>query len=274
MSNFFSFTSTRARFAVACASLLVATAAPADVKMVSRMTSTSSMGQAPLPQTITAYFKKGLMRSDVGTISTIMNAKTHQNLIIDHTKKTYSQFDMLGAMNARSAMLKDMKVDVSGSVRPTNQKKTIAGKAAQLYLADFVMTMSMPQMKGQKQTMKMHMEQWATKSVPAALSASQMMGVMGTMFQGLPGFSNMNKLVKEFGKIKGFPLDNKMVMTMAFALPKGQARPQGMPSSMTFGFENHVISLKEGPVDAGLFKVPAGYKKAQKPIMPRMGKGG
>lgn len=273
MTKFSSLFSTRtARFAVLCASAILATNAQADVKMVSRMTMTSSMGasQQQPPQTITAYFRQGMMRSDVGTTSTIMNAKTHQTLILDHDTKTYSQLNMLGP---QAKTLKGMKMSITGGVKPTSEKKTIAGKVAHKYVGDFVMTMSMPQMQGQNQTMKMHIEQWATTDVPAALSPSEMMGVMSNMFQGLSGMGGMDKLIKEMGKVKGFPLDNKTTMTMSFAMPPGQQRPQGMPSTFSFSIQNTILSLKVAPVDAGLFKIPGGYKKSASPITPKMGAG-
>ncbi len=266
------FSARTARIAVLCASAILASTAQADVKMVSRMTMTSSMGasQQQPPQTITAYFRQGMMRSDVGPTSTIMNAKSHQTLILDHNSKSYSQLNMMGG---QAAMLKGMKMSISGGIKPTSQKKTIAGKLAHEYVGDFVMKMSMPQMQGQSQTMKMHIEQWATTEVPAALSPSEMMGVMSNMFQGLSGMGGMDTLVKEMGKVKGFPLDNKTTMTMTFAMPPGQQRPQGMPPSFTFSIQNTILSLKVAPVDAGLFKIPAGYKKSATPIAPKMGAG-
>src|SRR5437016_5057843 len=156
MNKFFAFTWARPiKFGVAWALICLAAAATADIKMVSRMTMTNSIGGTVMPQTVTAYFKKGMMRSDVGGISTLMNAKTGQNLIIDHTNKTYSKFDLLGAMNGNAGMLKGMKLAVSGSVKPTNKRKMIAGKPAQMYTADFTFVMTLPKRPGQKQTAKM-----------------------------------------------------------------------------------------------------------------------
>jgi hypothetical protein len=274
MTKFSSLFSMRsARLTVLCATAILAAAAQADVKMVSRMTMTSSMGagQQP-PQTVTAFFRNGMMRSDFGDSSTIMNAKTKSTLILNHSSKTYSEMSLANASKAQSSMLKNMKITMKGSVKPTNEKKTIVGKLAHKYIGDFVMTMTMPQMAGQ-QTLKMHLEQWATTEVPAALSPSQMMGVMGNMFQGISGMGGMDTVVKEMAKIKGFPLDNKTTMAMTFAMPPGQQRPQGLPAGFTFSFQNQVLSLKQGPVDPGLFKVPAGYKKSKAPMTPKMGGG-
>lgn len=269
MTRFFSFSSRPVKLVVLCSFAIFSATALADVKIVSRMISTSSMGGAQMPQTVTTYYHQGLMRSDFGNESTIINGKTHTTLLINHATKTYSQLSFTGSPQA--SMMKNMKMSVKGSIKPTTQKKTIAGKPARKYVGDFVITMAIPQMGGQRQTMKMHMEQWATTSIAAALSPSQIMGAMGNMLQGIGGAGSFSSMAKELGKIKGLPLDNKMSMTMVLAMPPGQQRPPGMPSTMSFGFENHVISVKETSLSPSLFKVPAGYKKSTAPTFPKPG---
>lgn len=249
----------------------MACASSADVKMVSRLTMKSNMAAVQqLPQTVTTYFRKGLVRSDMGNDTTIVNEKTHQTIVIDNAAKTYHVVSMTAGQNQE--MMKNMKFAVSGKVTPSNKTKKLLGRPARLYSADFKITFTSPMLGNVPQTMNVHMDQWTSTAVHTPVSTAQMMQVVSKMFQGMPGMTGMDKMTKELAKMKGFPLDSQGSMKMTFKMPQGQPTQQGVPTSIDITFNNTVMSLKETSLSDSLFKVPAGYRKlASGPGGPGLG---
>jgi hypothetical protein len=267
---------------IVCCFLACSLFASADVKTTSKMTiSTPFGGQAPQAQTITTYYRKGVMRveSSEGNVF-IMDSKTKKSMSLDKKNKTYSEFNLDSAMPADAAgMMKGMKGKMSGRLKPTSTKKSIAGKSSQQYLLTMVVDVTMPPMgEGQPSMGTMHGDVkgsfWTTTALRDKVDGSQMMGAYTEMFKGLSAFGDTRQVMNEFRKFKGFPLNSEMTMVMTMKPPKGSpAPPSGTPMTFTIAMKNQVQSISEAPLDANLFKIPKDYKKTDKPNLRGVGRG-
>lgn len=246
------------RLALLCAFATLSAVSLADVKVVSQIKMTMFGGQQA-PQTVTSYYKGQMIRSEAPNSISILNGKTNEVIQINSANKTYS-VTKLG--QGVKAMPQGVKMVANGKTRLTNETKTIAGKAARKYVFDGTMDM---QAAGQGSgKIKLHVDQWTTSTMKLAMSPFQMAGMLGQMLQSLgPAGSGVRQLTAELGKIKGFPLSNNVVMDITAKGP-GQTGAPGQDIKMSFTIQTDVLSLKEGPLSASLFQVPAGYKKVAK----------
>jgi hypothetical protein len=252
----------------------------ADVKTTSRMTISFSMGSAATPkvETLTSYYKAGMMRVDGSDgHSYIMDAKNKKTTMLNSKDKTYTEMTMEGMMGgAQSKIVKDMHMTMSGHMKPTSMRKTIAGKPASKYVLDFQLGANIPAMGGQpspgSMSGKMTGDFWTTTALKEHYSADQMMGAMSQMMQGLSMFGDTHKIMKEFTNFKGFPLSTDMNMVMTMKPNKtGPQPPAGTPMTFSITMKNEVLTVAETTVSADLFKIPAGYKKADPPKFGGMG---
>jgi len=255
--------------------------AHADAKVVSKMTMTMAMaGQTPQNQTMTTYYKGAMMRAESSEGQTfIMDGKAKKTYLLDAATQTYSEVSLDSMAGPAKDMMKKMKVKMSAHLKPTKQHMKIAGKKADKYIVDMIMSMNMPGMGGQASPgtmdMTMHMEQWTTMGLKTPYTPSQTMGAMSQMLKGLSMLGDTHQLVKEMSKMRGLPLNNTMTMVMTMKPGKGApTHPAGSPMTFNMNMKTVVQSITEGPLSDTLFKIPAGYKKSTKPMMPgrrRMG---
>ncbi|MEA2553797.1 MAG: hypothetical protein QOJ65_1973 [Fimbriimonadaceae bacterium] len=267
-----------ARPLAVCAFLVLAGAAVADVKVVSLLRAPGLAGIGGPQQTITTYYKGGLVRTDAQGRTTILDTRKHTTTIIDHTSRTYSVLDTASMAKLQKETMKGMQVKVSGHVSPTKDQKSIQKKAARKYVADLNLVVSGPQLKGPQGPMKMnvkvHMDQWATTAVKANVSPDQAAGMLGQVLRGFTAIGGVGDLKREMGKIRGLPLDNQTKVTISMVPLKGKA-PAGAGASQTMSVEIATQSVSEAPINPSVFKVPAGYTKTAKPMLRgRPGPGG
>jgi len=237
------------------------------------------MGNTPKNQTMTTYFKNGKMRVESMGSIILMDPKSKKNIILNPTDKTYSELGMDMMTPEQKKAMKNMKMTMSAHLKPTTQTKMIAGKKAQKYIITMVMHMQLP---GQTPTapsmgamdMNMDMEQWTTTALKDHYSPQMMMQNAGQMLKQLSMMGDTSSMMKEFAKMKGFPLDNNMTMKMTMKPAKGSPQAGQAPMSFDMTMQTNVDSISEAPLNGSLFVIPAGYKKSSKTVnMGNLGRG-
>ncbi len=265
------------RFAVAAtaaAALFCAAlpAARADVKIVSTVTVTGVPGTAaPKPMTVTTYYKGDKQRTESPDNITIYDCAKDQQYVLNPQTKTYYVVSVAEAMKAATAnnpFLAMVKFDTSVDLKPTDQKKEIAGKQATLYnyTATIKMTMDAnPEIGAMLPTITLKGEQWTTEAVTlpancANMRSAQMLRTMrATMGNGI------SQIAEKLGEMKGAPLSNKVTVTM-----KAQAEIPGLPKDPIVT-TSEVTGVSEEALSDDLFAVPADYKKVDPPAVPTPG---
>lgn len=248
-------------------------AARADIKIISEVTASGLPPQARAQlkakgaQQTTVYYKGDSVRTEVaGGPITIFQGGTGKWIQIDPARKTYTVNAAQKMMEMAKPFLSMMKIDATGDVKPGEAARTISGYPARNYLINLSMTMSLGEgappdaPKGPLFTMTMEGEQWTTEALK--LSSSAQRAVVTSVLQMLgPMMQGAQPLMEKMASIQGAPLSGRMTMrfTSAQALP-------GLPKEPMV-VTTEVKSVSEAPLSDTLFRVPAGYKKAE-PQMP------
>jgi hypothetical protein len=245
--------------AVACA--LAAAALPAraeDLTIVFKETSSNGP-----ERTTTQYFTKDRVRHNLGDRDTIFEYAAGKITSIDHKKKEYSEITVAemeaqmqklsGEMEKMNSQMQNMPPEVrekmekmmgGGTVTVTKgATKKIAGYDTQQYT--IAMGTNMTMQTWNTTALKFPVPEADIKRFMSFASA------MGPMAQN-PMFKGVSKLTEEMKKIQGFALAHTTDI-------------QIMGRSSTTSTE--AIEVKQGPVPASAFDIPAGYKKVESPMM-------
>jgi hypothetical protein len=251
--------------AVACCTLAAfALPAPAeDLTIVSKETSSNGP-----EKTTTQYFTKDRVRHNMGDRDTIFEYGAGKMTQIDHKKKEYSEItvaEMEAQMQKMSAEMEKANAQMQNLPPEVREKmeKMMGGGAAAVTVTKGG-TKKVAGYETQQYTIAMgagmKTETWNTTALQLPVPEADLKkfmsfaSAMGPMAQN-PMFKGMAKLGEEMKKIQGFPL----ARTTEF---------QMMGKSTTTSSE--AIEVKQGPVPASAFEIPAGYKKVDSP-MAKMG---
>ncbi len=224
---------------VLLAGLAVLPAAAEDLTVVSTVTSNKGA-----PITATQYVSTDKVRTSDGRLDTIVDVASGRMIHVDHKKKTYwetslaemrEQFAEVEKMLDENPMMATMlgtATDVE--VQKGSGTREVAGYTCQQYL------MSIGQ--------KFKFEIWATSGLeaPAEYYDAKKM-VYATIG---PMASRFDKLYEEMKKIDGFPLYTKV-----------DTGVMGMKIKSV----SEATEVRKGPIPAGTFDPPAGYKKKKSP---------
>ncbi len=169
--------------------------------------------------------------------------------MVNPSDKTYVEttlpLDMKKLLPAQVAsMMSMMKMTIK--VTPTSETKVIKGWKCKGYDMDMNMTMM---------TMKSRL--WVTKDVPFDWKKFRDEMGLETFKAAMASMSIGEDAINEFKKIDGFQVASKMTMSI-------------MGQNVVTTSEVQEISKKAAP--AGIYKVPAGYKKVEKIHMKGMGR--
>jgi protein-tyrosine-phosphatase len=229
----------------------LANAAFADIYMKQKVHTDAiqMMGMAQPANDVIAKIwitEKGF-RSDDPANSTIMLGKEQKIIMIDHAAKTYTEQpmnmnDMMAAMGegetpedqaAMQQMMQNlMKMDAV--VQETKDQKTINGWKCRKYIMTVNSAMG-----------PITNEVWATEDLKVDRKVYEQLATR--MLASMPGLQNsVEGMKKEIAKIKGVQVMTKSTFTMM-----GQ----------THNTTTEMLEFKEGPAPAGIFDIPAGYKK-------------
>ncbi len=181
----------------------------------------------------TTWLSKDKVRHDTDKMSMIMLLDEGVLYVLQHDKKSYMAMPLKFDVKAQQPQV-DM--GLTFTVTPGNESKKINNWNCKKYIT----RMSMGQMG-----MSVTTEVWATqdlkidpaiysKFVSAAMAANPMMSSM------------MDKMVQEMKKIQG---------VQVYSATTTQMMGQSMKSTV------ELLEFKEGTAPAGIFKLPAGYKK-------------
>lgn len=186
-------------------------------------------------------------RSDDPDNSTIMMGKEQKLIIIDHAAKTYTEQpinmnEMMAAMGEgetpedqaamRQMMQNMMKMDAV--VQETKDQKTINGWKSRKYIMTINSAMG-----------PITNEVWATEDLKVDRKVYEQLAAR--MLSSMPGLQNsVDGMKKEIAKIKGVQVMTVSTFTMM---------------NQTHKATTELLEFKEGKAPAGIFAVPAGYKK-------------
>jgi Domain of unknown function (DUF4412) len=244
--------------AVACALAVAALPAVAeDLTIVSKETSSNGP-----EKTTSQFFTKERVRHNMGDRDTIFEYGTGKITNIDHKKKEYSVFtvaDMEAQMQKASAEMEKMNAQMQNmppEIREKMEKMMGGGavtvtKGASKKIAGF---------ETQQYTItmgtNMTIQTWNTTALQFPVPEADLKkfmsfaGSASSMTQN-PMFKGAAKLAEEMKKIQGFPLARTTTFQM-------------MGKTSTNGSE--AIEVKQGPVPASAFEIPAGYKLVDSPV--------
>jgi len=234
------------RAGIVCVSLLAAGIATADVKIVSQVHSTV-MGNARPDMSVTTYYRGDLMRTDVNGLSTVFDAKRGKVFVMNNDKKTYADLSDEGE-------IKGMKIDASATVTPTDYHKSIAGYNTTKYIAKIHMTMTQGSMN---QDMDMEMDVWASSDLKSPFVPAHLIRSVGQLLKGMD-VSGLQSFANEMSKIKGYPLEQTLVMERMANLPQGMGG-----SGPMLKFDSAAQTVDESTLPEALFVVPASFKKVK-----------
>jgi hypothetical protein len=230
--------------------LLALPALAADLTIVSNVT----MGKGA-PETSTLYLTADRMRQS-GSHDMIFELSTGRMVMIDHGKKEYWESTsaereaFMARMDEQMRKMKEQMANLPASLREkmgagmgvgavTVRKEAETRKIAGYTCQKYTVTM------GESMTM----EQWATPDLQVPL---QYYESMKAMFANNPMLKGLASSMEEFKKIKGFPLAETTSI-------KG---PMGLGGVTT----REAVEVKQTPIPASTFEVPAGYKKKESPF--------
>jgi hypothetical protein len=185
-------------------------------------------------------------RSDNPDRSMIFNARINTMIIADHGKKTVLEIPlgqnlfsgMMEGQNGEEAkamqemMQNMMKMEIT--IVPSGEKKSINSWPCEKYTMTLIMAMG-----------QISAEIWATEAlkIDPDLYSKFTSGMMAMM----PGVQqNLFRVKKEFEKIKGVQVIN---------------RTSSQVMGQTVNAMTELIEFREAMIPAGLFEIPAGYKK-------------
>jgi Domain of unknown function (DUF4412) len=246
--------------AAACCALAVAalSARAEDLTIVSKETSSNGP-----EKTTTQLFTKERVRHNMGDRDTIFEYAAGKITNVDHKKKEYSEITvaemeaqtqkMSAEMEKMNAQMQNMPPELrekmakmmgGGEVTVTKgATRKIAGYDTQQYT--IVMGTNMTMQTWNTTALRFPVPEAEIKKFMSFASA------MGPMAQN-PMFKGISKMAEEMKKIQGFALAHTTEI-------------QIMGKSSTTGSE--AIEVKQGPVPASAFEIPAGYKKVDSPMM-------
>jgi hypothetical protein len=248
------------KVALAVASALAVGALPGraeDLTIVSKETSSNGP-----ERTTSQYFTEQRMRHNQGDYDMIFEYAAGKMTRIDHKRKEYSEItlaDMEAQMQKASAEMEKAGAQLQNlppEIREKMEKmmgggavvvtkggtRKIAGYDTQQYT--IAMGTNMKTVTWNTTALKLPVPEADLKKFASFANS------MGSMAQN-PMFKSMSKMTEEMKKIQGFAL----ARTTEF---------QMMGKSMTTSSE--AIEVKQGPVAASVFEIPAGYKKVESPV--------
>ena len=231
--------------------LTLANVSSADIYMKQKQhtDATQMMGMAqPAKDVISEIWitEKGF-RSDDPAHSTILLGKEQKMIMLDHAAKTYMEHpinmnDMMAQMGknksaeekaAMNQMMQNM-MKMDASVQATGEHKTINKWNCTKYILTINSAMGL-----------ITNEVWATEDLKVDKKIYEQLAAR--MLSSMPGLqSSMESMKKEMEKIKGVQVMTVSTFTM-----------MNMPHKST----TELLDFKEGKAPAGIFTIPAGYKK-------------
>ncbi len=241
------------RAALAVVLTCLATAAHADLKLVSQVTITGSPRQAG-SRTVTTCFQGDIVRTETDRAISLYDARTQTIATLDKKAQTYRMVSLKSAASPATGLLSRVHVNATASMEPQEETRMIAGRLARKYAGKATFTLSVDGMPaGAGRETVMTIEQWTSEQISTPGAADhgktflQLLGPLQTM----PG---MEPLARAMARVKGTPLSSRITVAAA-----------GREPVVT---QTEVIEVSDAPLSADLFRIPAGYHKVESTPFP------
>jgi hypothetical protein len=246
--------------AVGLAMSVAASPVSADVTVKSKGSATGLMSAGAGDQV--QYIKGLKLRNDItsgdGRLSTtVIDMATRQLISIDHNKK---EAEIMSMGSIGEAMNKIGVSDVTASITPTGEKRTIAGQACTVHDMNVAIPMNMG---GMKMKMVMTGPQCLVKGAPGQAdylafwtAAVEKGGFLDpNQAKAQPAAAKaMTDMYKKMAEL-GIPYSSVMNIGM-----DGEGPMAGMMKKMGSSITNEVTEVSTAAIPDSTFEVPAGYK--------------
>jgi hypothetical protein len=236
------------RTAICFLFLSIAALSVADLKVIAEI-KTSMNGDFHPTQVTTTYYHGDWVRVDAAHKTTITNTKTRKAIVIDHATKTYST----AGANAMLDVLQGMKPTISVSVTPTEEQKLILDHQTTKYHCTIDLGMTPPMAAGgaHEVHVKGTMDSWVAQDL-SATGAGDGWRAAQVLFFGILDMKGLDSALTEFGKIKGYPLENHLTMSV-----DSPDMPAGGPA---IEMDLDVLAISQANLNPALFQIPSDYK--------------
>jgi hypothetical protein len=181
---------------------------------------------------------------------------------VDPLNKWYTEFNMDGAASAIGAS--SLKVEnTKSSVQKLPDEMVIAGIRTEHYQVTITYDITLDvRAMSLKQNVKTIIDNWTT---------AQFGDLVHTAFASSARTGNAaidDLLDAEMSKVHGFPM--RQVVTVHSRIDLPQMNPQlKLPSTRTIVHETSVTAVRELNADPAIFNIPAGYRRADTPELPK-----
>jgi|MudIll2142460700_1097286.scaffolds.fasta_scaffold114515_3 hypothetical protein len=249
------------RLTRAAASLvsIVLFAAPAFADVTMKMTMATAGGPASA-ETVSVTFIKGMkMRSDVKVagqdMSVFVDVAAKQQLMVNNATKEVTDF---GAMMANLPMTVG---EVTVSVTPNGQKRSVLGRACEGYTVTYSMPMTMA---GETLTIGSSGVVWIARDAPGAAEylafsrAAAAAGLTTGMFSQGPQAKAIAQVQAAMTE-KGIPLEQEMQITITGTGQMAEMMSRSGAGNMKMTMKVTEISLD--PIPAETFVIPGAAPK-------------
>jgi Domain of unknown function (DUF4412) len=226
--------------------LSAAVAAPAFAAEDLTIVSTVTVGKGA-PATSTQYLSAGRIRTSNPETDTIFDAGTGRVVIVNHKKKEYYEFtqdEMAASMKQFEAQMQQagpmMEKMMGGAVGEVAVKKLgttrkVAGHDCDEYSVSMGENL-----------------RYDVCAAPGIVLPTQYYDALKSPFAAMgPMARRFEKVFDEMKKIKGFPI--AMNSSVKVMMVKSELKTEA-------------TEIKQGPIPASVFEVPAGYKKKDSPF--------
>lgn len=199
----------------------------------------------------------------------LMRGADRKMFSIDTVKKEYYEIDLSKMQSQISAMLKSMPgmemkfSDMKASVQDLGDGEAILGHPTRRYRISHGLTMNTVMMtESVTVSMETSGETWFAKDLPVERNAMSADSSMLTQYRDLIPGVDANRFRQELSKLPSLvPLKGVMTTSSYFG-----------PMDITVKITQLVTKVEKKQVPAGIFEIPAGYKKVQMPDMPGAGR--
>ncbi|HEX8172099.1 MAG TPA: hypothetical protein VF824_16315 [Thermoanaerobaculia bacterium] len=187
----------------------------------------------------------------------------HRLFFVDPTRRWYTEFNAAGVATAIGASNIKIENFKSNTTRLTD-RSTIAGLDAEHWQTTVTYDITLVlRAIPLRQNVRTVIDNWTTSRY-GAVAQNALAG--STLHTGNPAVDQI--LDAETGKVTGLPLRQQVTIKTTLDLPPIQSELK-VPNTRTIMREMWVTAVREVPPDPALFVVPAGYRRADTPELPK-----
>jgi hypothetical protein len=211
--------------------------------------------------TQTQYYTSTMARHAMGDRDSIIDLATGTITMVDHARKEYSSvtLDQLEArMKETSAQMEQAMANVPPEMRQKMEEMMGAAVGATTVTKGGTRTVAGYDTQQYTITVgeSMKTDLWTTTALqfPFDPARFRKMATFSTSVAANPMMKNAARMAEKVKEVPGFPLAESTTMKMM---------------GRTTETSREAVEVKKGPVSAGVFAIPPGYKQVESPILRR-----